>query len=54
MTEEREATTHDEGIPAVDPGGAAPPDDRNEEIPGSPAPDPTAEDGGADDMPGAD
>jgi hypothetical protein len=40
--------------PELNPGGDAPEDDRNEEVEGSPVPDPTEDDGDADDVPGAD
>jgi len=38
----------------LDPGGAPPEDDRNEEVPDSPVPDPTDGDTNADDLPEAD
>ena len=38
----------------VNPGGEPPDDDRNEEVPDSPAPDPTDNDTNADDIPEAD
>ena len=38
----------------LDPGGDPPEDDRNEEVEGSPVPDPTEDDTGADDIPEAD
>ena len=40
--------------PDVNPGGEPPEDDRNEEVPDSPAPDPTDNDTHADDRPAAD
>jgi hypothetical protein len=40
--------------PEVNPGGEPPEDDRNDEDEGSPAPDPTDEDAGDDDVPEAD
>lgn len=40
--------------PDLDPGGEPPADDRNEEIPDSPVPDPTDDDTTADDVPEAD
>jgi hypothetical protein len=40
--------------PEVTPGGEPPEDDRNDEDEGSPVPDPTEDDGDADDVPGAD
>ena len=38
----------------LDPGGAPPEDDRNEEVEASPVPDPTADDADARDVPEAD
>ena len=40
--------------PDVNPGGEPPEDDRNEDVPDSPAPDPTDNDTNADDIPAAD
>ena len=40
--------------PDVNPGGEPPDDDRNEELPDSPAPDPTDDDTNAGDVPDAD
>lgn len=40
--------------PELNPEGDPPEDDRNEEVEGSPVPDPTEEDTGADDIPEAD
>jgi hypothetical protein len=40
--------------PELNPGGEPPADDRNDEDEGSPVPDPTVDDGDADDDPGAD
>lgn len=40
--------------PELDPGGDPPADDRNDEVEGSPVPDPTGDDTTADDIPGAD
>ena len=40
--------------PELNPGGNPPDDDRNDETEGSPAPDPTEDDGGAEDVPEAD
>ena len=40
--------------PDVNPGGEPPEDDRNEEVPDSPVPDPTDGDTNADDIPEAD
>jgi len=40
--------------PDVNPGGEQPEDDRNEEVPDSPVPDPTDGDTNADDIPEAD
>ena len=40
--------------PDLNPGGDPPEDDRNDEVEGSPVPDPTEDDTGADDIPEAD
>jgi hypothetical protein len=40
--------------PELNPGGDPPEDDRNEEVDGSPVPDPTADNTDADDIPEAD
>jgi hypothetical protein len=40
--------------PDLNPGGDPPEDDLNEEVDGSPIPDPTQDDTGADDIPDAD
>jgi hypothetical protein len=40
--------------PELNPGGEPPEDDRNDEVEGSPVPDPTEDDPGADELPGAD
>jgi hypothetical protein len=40
--------------PELNPGGEPPEDDRNDEVEGSPVPDPTEEDPGTDELPGAD
>jgi hypothetical protein len=40
--------------PDLNPGGDPPEDDRNDEVDGSPVPDPTEDDTGTDDIPEAD